>query len=136
MTETPYDATPYDTPADTEDDGDQYAIEPLLLPSGVKVEFRSMAKLTADNVKWLRGADDREGQMAYWNEMHRRAIHLLVDGWTLTEANGRPVPIPRSRQGTELVYLKHLAGIDLPVLERHLGKAVERLFDRGDSAGE
>lgn len=116
---------------------DPYLIEPVTLPSGVKVEFRSMAALTGDNVKWLRGADDREGSMAFYNELNSRAIHLLVDNWTLTAENGRPILVPRQNRSDPKAYLKVMSGIDLVALERHLKDPMDRLFDGGkDPEGE
>lgn len=117
---------------------DPYHIEPVLLPSGVKVEFRSMATLTAANFRWLRGADDREGQMAFYQEVQARAIDLLVDGWTLTAPSGRPVLPPRyAAKGAERAYLKVMSGFDMAALERHLRGPIDTLLgDREDAAGE
>lgn len=138
-TSAPYDdAAPYADDVDEPGPVDPYAIEPVALPSGVKVEFRSMAALTADNMRWLRGADDREGSMAFYNEVQARALHLLVESWTLTEANGRPVMVPRMNRQDPRAYLRILSGIDSLALERHLRAPLERLLGPGgrDAAGE
>jgi hypothetical protein len=115
---------------------DPFMIEPLLLPSGAKVAFRSMAKLTADNVRWLRGVDDREGNMIMYNEVNRRAMVLLIDSWNLTAPSGRPIPIPREDRQNN--WLKQVGAFDFTAIERHLREPVQRLVgdDLGPAEGE
>lgn len=128
------DHDPVETPVDP------YAVEPVILPSGVKVEFRSVASLSSNEVRWLRGGvKDAEGQMAFYNELTARLIHLLVESWTLTTVNGEPVLAPRHcRPGTQRAYLQVLPGIDLTRLERHLRPALDLLLgeDEKDAEGE
>ena len=117
---------------------DPYAIDPVTLPSGVKVTFRSLLSLTADNLRWLRGADDRDGQIAFYNETQARGIDLLVDTWTLTEPSGRPVPTPREVRdlGKRRGYLKIMNAFDLKALENHLEPYRDKLFAKPDTEGE
>jgi hypothetical protein len=125
-----------DTPSSPDSAVDPYTVEPLSLPSGGKIEFRSMAKLTGDNLRWLRGVNDAEGQMVMYNEVLRRAIVLLVDEWTLTESSGRPLAVPREdRDGR---WLKTISAFDLAALERHVRGPVKDLVgnDLGMSPGE
>lgn len=115
---------------------DPFAIEALLLPSGGKVEFRSMARITGANVQWLRGVDDREGQMIMYNELLKRALTLLVDSWDLTTETGRPIPVPRdSKDGA---WLKLIGAFDMTAIERHLREPINRLTgdDIGGGEGE
>lgn len=126
------DGPAYEAPADP------YAIEAAVLPSGVKVEFRSMLTLSAANLRWLRGADDREGSMAFYNEVQARGIDLLVERWDLVSATGRPVAVPRDAKGSETrAYLKTMGLFDLKALEEHLKGPMDRLLGKDglDSGG-
>lgn len=140
MPEDPYAGLDF-TPGHDEHDrapADPYAIDPVVLPSGVKVEFRSLLSLTADNLRWLRGADERDGQVAFYNETQARGIDLLVETWTLTEANGRPVPTPREGRdpSKRRAYLRVMSAFDLKALESHLEPYRDKLFTKPDAEGE
>lgn len=127
----------FDGPAAVQEDGaaaDPYAIEALLLPSGAKVTFRSMATLTGSNVRWLRGVDDRDGAMLMYNEINIRAMILLVDTWDLTAPGGRPLPVPRDlRDPKDRSWTKQIGAFDFTAIERHIQKPVMRLI--GDDIG-
>lgn len=113
---------------------DPYAIEALLLPSGARVTFRSMATLTGANVRWLRGVDDREGAMLMFNEINVRAMVLLVDTWDLVTPTGRPIPVPRDqRDPKDRSWTRSISAFDFTAIERHLREPVKRLV--GDDIG-
>ena len=131
------DSTP---PGEDEEAGyDPYAVDPVVLPSGVKVEFRPITALSSNDVRWLRGPKMEDGTMAFYNELSARAVHLLVESWTLATAGGEPVLTPRQcRPGTERTYLRVMGGIDLVRLERHLRPALDMLLgeDKASIQGE
>jgi hypothetical protein len=131
----PIDPHEYGAVNDEGTPSDPYAIEPLALPSGGKVTFRSLAKLTGEDIRWIRGVDDKDGQMVFWNEMQRRAMVKLVDSWDLQTSTGRPLPLPREKNSP---YAKDLMAFDLVAIERHLAEPLNRLFavESGSAEGE
>lgn len=129
-------AEPQTDPAYDEGPADPYAIEALLLPSGAKVTFRSMARMTGEDVRWIRGVDDKQGAMVMYNEINRRGMVKLIESWDLASVSGRPLAIPSD--DPKSTWLKLISAFDLGAIERHLRDPLKQLLgdDIGSNEGE
>ena len=116
-------------PGEGEAAADPFEIETLTLPSGAKVEFRSLATVTAENVRYLRKALDGNGAGSVISDMAERAANLLIVRWDAADTSGRPLKVPRDddKAWGKLGYL------DSRALEKHLGPHVRRLVGLGDA---
>lgn len=118
-----------DTPQGIEPEADPWEIPGLTLPSGARVEFRRMDRLTTENLRWLRKAMDADGAGSFLNDLMDRGAQLLIDGWDATTPDGRPLEIPRKTEGKSMGKLSLADG---KAIEKHLTKPLLRLV-RDDS---
>lgn len=110
---------------------DPFEIASLTLPSGARVEFRSLATVTNENVRWLRKAMDNDGNGSFLNDLMSRGMQLLITSWDATDLNGRPLRLPRD----DAKAVDKLSAVDGRAIERHLKRPLERLV-LGDEDGE
>lgn len=120
-----------DEPAEAS--AEPFEIPSLTLPSGARVEFRSLATVTTENIKWLRKAMDTDGAGTFLGELFERGATLLITAWDALEpATGRPLPLPRD---DKKAYGK-LGYLDGRAIEKHLRRHLLDLVDLNGSAGK
>lgn len=132
------DDKPFEPPADDdlrpeagEDDGrpvdgsvDPNEIPDLTLPSGGRVVFAHLGQLTRNSVTYLRKALDTEGNGSMMNELHQRGFEVLIKGWDVIGANGKPIDtLPRNHKSAA----GGLAAPDSAALEKHIEPFLLRL---------
>lgn len=113
---------------DDEASADPFAIKALKLPSGARVEFRSMSTVTQANVRWMREALNADGNGAFLNDVLARGMQLLITSWELS------LPLPRDNPK----IIDKLSYADANAIERRIMPHLVKMVNPagGGSKGE